>query len=207
MLTGKFSYIQQNEVSEFSISLSKSELDISSEVKPRKIIALAISHKEDFIKKYFEIKKEGHIPLILNPEIPQKKLIELAKEKDSHVLKLDDNKVIAFESPIVDSPAGHILCSSGTTSKSGTQKSFFFSFPKPLKNANAHCESLNIKANKKVLFPLPITHSFGVVVDEESCQSWRVVCVFGVCVHVCVCVCVCVCSSEFWFLFAIMSQL
>lgn len=168
MLNGKFSYITKDNTEDFSIGLT---LDNKENIrKKRKVVALAINNKKTFIESYFKVLDQENIPLILNPQIPLKKLQELSAQLKANELILDLDIKTNYKLPQleIDSNAGHILCSSGTTSKTGSQKTFFFSFPKPIKNAIAHCDSLNIKKDKKVLFPLPITHSFGIIVGTYA---------------------------------------
>ncbi|OIQ15526.1 MAG: hypothetical protein BM556_17970 [Bacteriovorax sp. MedPE-SWde] len=118
---------------------NKKSIEIVKEVK-----------KENLIKKYFNHLNSGITPLVLNPEIPDSKTDSLL-----NVLEKDSNSY---------SSLSHITCSSGTTSHNGPIKTFSFPIQRPLSNSRAHYASLQVNEPIKVLFPMPLTHSFGVVI-------------------------------------------
>lgn len=123
--------------------------------KTRKVIPLSEKFKKILLQKYFKAIKDGDIPVILNPDISP-----MTKEKLISKLKLEH-----------ESLAGHILCTSGTTSIDSTPKTYFFSLDRALANAKAHYESLEISESANILFPLPLYHSFGAVVGMLGGQS------------------------------------
>ena len=144
------------------------ELEISycnrAHTTVRKIVALACLDTRRYIKSYIKTIESGHIPLVLNPKIPLKILKQIAHSQNADSL-IVDNEIIEFKQNTDQTlDPGHILCSSGTTSKSGVPKKFFFPLSSPIENARAHYESYENNDIKNILFPLPFSHSFGVVV-------------------------------------------
>ncbi|MAZ48672.1 MAG: hypothetical protein CME65_08910 [Halobacteriovoraceae bacterium] len=102
--------------------------------------------RKNLIQDYVEILNSGEVPIVVNSKLPKLVKEEMILKIKSH---FDANEL------------GHILCTSGTTSD---PKSYFFKIENALANAKAHNKSLGLRGGEKVLFPLPITHSFGIVV-------------------------------------------
>jgi long-chain acyl-CoA synthetase len=119
---------------------------------------VSYSDKYDFIKNYITCLNDNKTPVVVNSGLP-----ELIKQNIYNKIKNNylNNK---SDRSKVKKSLGHILCSSGTTSQDGIPKSYFFEIDKSLMNAKAHYDSLNINEELSVLFPLPLSHSFGVVV-------------------------------------------
>ncbi|MDP7321161.1 MAG: class I adenylate-forming enzyme family protein [Bacteriovoracaceae bacterium] len=148
------------------------EIDFSfngyNEKKARKKVALCIRNKLDFIDSYFSVLRQGNIPIVLNANLTQKKCIEVATKLEAHFLWIGQDKIsLKYDDDFI-STLGHILCTSGTTSLENRPKSYFFSLRKPVENSIAHQESLSDLTAKRVLFPLSLYHSFGVVVGLWS---------------------------------------
>jgi long-chain acyl-CoA synthetase len=160
-MKAKFTRLEDSQTLE--IDFPKDKLKISPK-KDRNIIALACLDYQKYIKNYIDIIKQEDIPLVLNPKIPTEVLNQIAISQQANTI-IFNNESIKLESnePTI-SPLGHILCSSGTTSKAGTPKKFFFPLLSPYENAKAHYESFNSTQIKNILFPLPFSHSFGIVV-------------------------------------------
>ena len=107
---------------------------------------------------------QGDIPLVLNPKIPTEVLNQIAITQKANTIIYNNESIKLECNGYSTHPEGHILCSSGTTSISGTPKKFFFPLLSPFENAKAHYESFNTTQIKNILFPLPFSHSFGIVV-------------------------------------------
>lgn len=138
-----FHFIKDNTIDSTEIDLSLNICD-QSELVLNKFL-----DKQAFLEQYINTLKNGNCSFIINPKIPQ--------DIQEMITKKVEEKYSALS-------CGHILCSSGTTSKNGIPKSFYFPIERAIANANAHSESLDIKENQSILFPLPLSHSFGVVV-------------------------------------------
>jgi|GEM_PF-5748387 len=135
----------------FDISTGESQdfnlLSRSEKLQQRTIVPLHIPTSLLFIEKYIETLKAGNIPFILNPQIP--------KDNVSNFIPRELK---------IESSLGHILCTSGTTSKTTKIKKYFFKLEKAFGNAKAHNESLKLNKEANIMFTLPFTHSFGTVV-------------------------------------------
>lgn len=138
-----FHFIENGEVTSQEISVTPHFDDLAN---TKEVAGLS---KSQFLENYCQIINQGECALVMNPKIPDsiRRIIQ-AKIQDKYA----------------DLSTGHILCSSGTTSKEGIPKSFYFPIQKAIGNATAHSDSLAIDKESKVLFPLPLSHSFGVVV-------------------------------------------
>ena len=124
----------------FSISLNDLK---GMHTNPSFKAKLIKSHnKFDFLTNYFTALKSGENPLVLNNQIP---------DFEKHFPHLKDS-----------TSQGHFICTSGTTTS--TPKIYFFEKDKFIGNAKAHNESLSLNKKINILFPLPFTHSFGVVI-------------------------------------------
>lgn len=138
------------------------ELNLGISPNP-KIIALAQDNAINFFRNYQDIVFQGHIPLILNPSIPLVKLKEMsALLRANELLTNDDHIVLATKSHDLTS-GHHILCSSGTTSRGVVGKKFVFNIKSAIANGRAHLNSIGIHSPQKILLPMPVTHSFGLV--------------------------------------------
>lgn len=149
-LNSIFTLICSNDEKPLSRSL---ELKIDNELITKKnseFEFVSFENKIDFVSRYIDSLNNQKIPVIVNSSIPKT------------VKKSLFDKLI--NKHIKTSAVGHVLCSSGTTSKNGIPKSYFFSLSQSIANAKAHYDSLNITKKYNILFPLPVTHSFGVVV-------------------------------------------
>lgn len=124
-----------------------SSLRVGHHPKPQ-IIEVASDNAISFFKEYEEIISQGNVPLILNPAIP-------------HEVRREMGEVINKNSQVVSGQ--HILCSSGTTSKGVVGKSFIFNVNEAIRNGKAHLVSIGITSPRKILLPLPVSHSFGLV--------------------------------------------
>ncbi|EQC47664.1 class I adenylate-forming enzyme family protein [Bacteriovorax sp. Seq25_V] len=126
------------------------------------IMALKIEDKKKLIENFFQCLQQGHSPLIINPQVSQIDGQIFANIKNASFLITDEN---TFQFDHTPNKAQRIItCSSGTTSKSGNIKSFEFELSKSLGNGFAHEKSLNISNGSNILFPLPLTHSFGSII-------------------------------------------
>jgi long-chain acyl-CoA synthetase len=133
---------QQIQSREFEISIENPKCE--------KFQVLSIADKEELVSTYINCLNNSITPIIVNPDIPKTKSDELSKRfEEFHYEKMK---------------IGHVTCSSGTTSSGGPIKAFHFELESPLANSRAHYSSLNIETSANILFPMPLTHSFGVVV-------------------------------------------
>lgn len=105
--------------------------------------------KEDFLNHYLDCINRSVNPFVINPKIPNE-------------LKRSIYQTATYN--LNNKERGHVLCSSGTTSLNSRPKTYYFPIARPIENAIAHCESLDIQNNKNIIFPLPLSHSFGVVI-------------------------------------------
>lgn len=126
------------------------------------IRALALADPLDFFSHYQSILSSGDIPLILNPALPENKVREIAEKMSAHSLITNEG-----EQSLAGQARGisktHILFSSGTTSPTMIGKHFVFHIEDAFRNGAAHLQSLDIYSAQKILLPLPLTHSFGLV--------------------------------------------
>lgn len=143
---GYFHHLDQDgkllSINEVELKLPKENKNIIEIVKEE--------NKENLIEKYFNHLNNGITPLVLNPEIPESKTNDILK-------RLNVNSHNHRE-------LSHITCSSGTTSHNGPIKTFSFPIERPLLNSRAHYASLEVKESTRILFPMPLTHSFGIVI-------------------------------------------
>lgn len=109
--------------------------------------------KLEFINNYLEQLEGGNTPVVINPAIPA---------------EVKNQLFCSIEQSLKIKNLGHVLCTSGTSSPTQTPKSFFFHFESFVENAHAHNVSLDLKEGVNILFPLPLYHSFGVVVGVWS---------------------------------------
>lgn len=150
-----FFYILDKEANQTGAPL-EAQIDLSTEALKQpsnKVSLLAHSDKEVLIREYFHCLNNQITPVIINPAIPQAKQDELR-------IRLENKTRPNFMS--------HITCSSGTTSSDRPIKAFLFRLERPVKNGLAHYESLGISGAQNILFPMPLTHSFGVVIGMLS---------------------------------------
>ncbi|MBK26917.1 MAG: hypothetical protein CME70_23140 [Halobacteriovorax sp.] len=142
MFEANFIFLSNDEVlvNQYSFSL---------ESRDKAVLKQNLEIKSSFLDQYINTIKEGNCSLVINPRIPNLAKTAIAK------------KVEEVQS---DLQCGHIVCSSGTTSKISMPKAFYFQIEKVIGNAKAHNRSLNLENNINILFPLPLTHSFGIVV-------------------------------------------
>lgn len=138
------------------------ELKLGNSQHP-KIIALALENAIALFKNYQNTVSVGNIPLILNPSIPLEKLKEMSALLGADELLTNDDHII-LQGKSHDLISGqHILCSSGTTSKGVVGKKFVFNVNAAIANGRAHLNSIGIHTPQKILLPMPVTHSFGLV--------------------------------------------
>lgn len=112
------------------------------------ITVVACDDAIDFYLEYKNILSQGNVPLILNPAIPEHKKNEMTE---------------VIRNSVKAQSGEHILCSSGTTSKGVVGKQFIFKVDDAIKNGEAHLTSIGITSSAKILLPLPVSHSFGLV--------------------------------------------
>lgn len=126
---------------------------VESEVFNNDFSLVSDDSKLAFIKNYLRELQSGQVPIVINPAIPAAIKVQLLNSIEKSI-KIDS--------------LGHILCTSGTSSPTLTPKSYYFHINKFIGNARAHNQSLELNEGAKVLFPLPVYHSFGVVVGIWS---------------------------------------
>ncbi|HLW57429.1 MAG TPA: fatty acid--CoA ligase family protein [Bacteriovoracaceae bacterium] len=112
------------------------------------ITPVACDDAIEFYSAYKNILLLGNVPLILNPAIPEHKRNEMTE---------------VIRKSVKAQSGEHILCSSGTTSKGVVGKQFIFKVEDAIKNGEAHLASVGITSSAKILLPLPVSHSFGLV--------------------------------------------
>jgi long-chain acyl-CoA synthetase len=153
---------------EISVGLEASAASARSE---RGIIALAIDDPARFAASYAEAWNDGACPLVINPALPEAAQRALAEDAGARAIVRDPGGALAMHAIAGDAapraPAhGHLLCTSGTMGIGGMPKVYFFEAAAPPANARAHHASLGIApvgGGERVLLPMPITHSFGLV--------------------------------------------
>ncbi|MCO4754145.1 MAG: acyl--CoA ligase [Bacteriovoracaceae bacterium] len=161
-MKSKFIFISEDSSKDSVVLEYKKTTEIDTN---KKIIGLAVKNKKEFVSLYFDLLERGFVPLVLNASIPITTLKQIAKDHGATRLVLDSG-TIEMDSGQTKKKSGHILCSSGTSSAS--PKSYFFDISKPIENSQAHNNSLGIEEGMRVLFALPLSHSFGVVVGLWS---------------------------------------
>ncbi len=152
MLKSRF-VLLENTLSKVNEQIIDLELNIDIKDSSSEFELISYNNKAKFIKKYVSCLNNKKCPVVINSGIPEEtKQIIYEQIKNEHHHK-DGNTL------------GQILCSSGTTSESGVPKSYFFEISKSIGNARAHYESFNTSCKQlNILFPLPLSHSFGIVV-------------------------------------------
>lgn len=147
----------------FYIDFKEIKIDISiKDSSTSQITALHLSKKSQFLNSYFNTLANSQTPFVLNPNLTFEDALIFSKDVNAHNIISDDQTTI-FESS-QEIPLGHITCSSGTTSTTGKIKRFSFSLEQITSNAKAHYHSLGVFKSSNILFPLPLYHSFGLVV-------------------------------------------
>lgn len=132
-------------------------------VRRRTWVGLALGPGERFIRTYFETLSQGSNPVVFNPHIPGDVLRTMAEKLKLHRLLLDGACVELREGREGPSALSHGVCSSGATSAQGIPSCHIFRIAKPMGNGAAHYDAYRLAHIRKVLFPLPFHHSFGVV--------------------------------------------
>lgn len=129
----------------------KFQLEIPQRQNSPALVMVETSSRMETLVHYFDILRSGDVPVVINSKVPEATRLAIF------------DRIKASHKDIGES--GVILCTSGTTS---TPKSYFFPLSRPWNNAKAHNTSLDLIGGEKILFPLPFTHSFGVVVGMQS---------------------------------------
>jgi acyl-CoA synthetase (AMP-forming)/AMP-acid ligase II len=137
---------QNNEIDKVEVIKPKIDTNKSDRV----FVSINAQSNIHFIRDYLKAITDGGIPLVMNPSIPEK-------------IKLKIEEKVTKDLVFVSIASSHILTTSGTTSDTTTPKSFLFDIDKAIGNTKGHYDSFESNnENLKVLFPLPLTHSFGL---------------------------------------------
>lgn len=129
--------------------------------------ALAIKNPLMLLQTLSDLVSRNHPIVLLNPNLPEAQQIKLASQLGCQNLYTDEQQqALAASSTLSPMESAHwTICSSGTSSPTGTPKSYGFKLQQSLDNAKAHMTSLGFdpQTSHRILLPLPITHTFGMV--------------------------------------------
>jgi 2-furoate---CoA ligase len=137
------------------LALDEADLRFERGPGPVALVPLASAAPAAFARAYVSAWNNGFAPIVLNPELPEQPRTAL----------------LASIGGAIPRAVGHVLCTSGSTRSAGVPRGFFFSGDAALANARAHTASIGMRPRgsdtagdcERVLLPLPIWHSFGVV--------------------------------------------
>jgi acyl-CoA synthetase (AMP-forming)/AMP-acid ligase II len=125
--------------------VEEAELCAEAGAGARRATPIASAEPAKLATAYTEALRGGDCPLVLSPQLS-------ADARQS---------VIAAARGSLPAP-GHLLCTSGTTSKA--PKVYFVSLDAALGNARAHVRSLGMdSSDERILLPMSMSHSFGLV--------------------------------------------
>lgn len=138
--------------------------DGADRVAPGQVVALALSHPADFAAAFSALTAAGAVPLVLPPHLPEGAQRQAAEQARAAALWRDEGGQLRHH-PLGTAPRvalrGYLACTSGTST--GRPKVFAFDLERAEGNARAHLASLGVLAARRIVLPMPITHSFGVV--------------------------------------------
>ncbi|MFO0696308.1 MAG: class I adenylate-forming enzyme family protein [Polyangiales bacterium] len=148
------------------------------EVPPLSVVVLAVADPAFLVAGYEAVLAREAIPLLLHGTTPlalarrmvervgAAALLHAPLEGDPHVETAPAGKARLPE-------RGHLLCTSGTTSKSGEPKVYFFPEARAEANARAHLASLGLADARglRILLPLPVSHAFGLVCGHLAARA------------------------------------
>lgn len=147
----------------FYIDFCEVKIDLSiNQSQSSTISALHLINKTKFINQYFKCLSNNESPFVLNPNLTNEDVVLFSRQ--ALCKKIISNDSMTHLENFNEIKLGHLTCSSGTTSQNGSIKKFPFTLDKMTSNASAHYRSIGITASANILFPLPLYHSFGLVV-------------------------------------------
>ncbi len=135
----------------------------------RRRVALAIGNPVQQLQQMATLLASGQQVLLLNPHLPLVQQQQLASRNGCELLCSGRQEwPLAPSADTTHWPAATVcwsICSSGTSSTSGTPRTYSFDLNRSLENASAHMASLGFsrQIRHRILLPLPISHSFGMV--------------------------------------------
>lgn len=138
-------------------------------------VALAISDTLMCVDAFFSALGRGDTPVVINPRMPMEQALRLAADTGCSSLQIDSQTLTLPHSVITPAQKGHhIFCTSGTTSTEGLPKTFTFALANSVANARAHMASIDVVENgrSRILLPLPVTHTFGMVAGVIGALSY-----------------------------------
>jgi len=144
--------------------------------RPREIVLVADGHPVRFVETIRRILDAGAIPFLLPPQTPADRIERLvAHVGAAHVVIGSASgectvRSTAGRSFPFDAPS-FLAATSGTTGASPSI--YVFSLERARANAAAHLESIGIRERSahRLLFPLPLAHSFGFVCGVLAAES------------------------------------
>lgn len=139
-------------------------------------VALAISDPLACVSAFLEALSRGDTPVVINPRTPMEQAQRLADGTGCSTLQTDTHTLPLTPDIIQGARVGHhVFCTSGTTSNEGLPKTFEFALANSLANARAHMASLDIVEGERhrILLPLPVTHTFGMVAGVMGALSYN----------------------------------
>lgn len=120
----------------------------------RRAVAICSADPAALADAYSRVAAAGDCPLVLSP-----------------LLSVEQRGRVAAAAAGDLPAAGHLLCTSGTTGAAAAPKVYFFATEAALGNARAHCGSLRMGERERVLLPMSMSHSFGLVAAGLGCAT------------------------------------
>jgi long-chain acyl-CoA synthetase len=145
--------------------------DVAGDVPPGALVALSVSDPAQLSAAYFALLEVGAVPLLLNPALPRETAHTLATSARAwawlHMPAAGERELVRFAAaPLLEPRPAHVSCTSGTTGHGAVPTMHLFAAESALANARAHLASLALtgeSAVQRMLLPLPLSHSFGLV--------------------------------------------
>jgi acyl-CoA synthetase (AMP-forming)/AMP-acid ligase II len=119
---------------------------------PWRAVPVSAADPAALAAEYSRVVREGGCPLVL-PAL-------LGEEQRRRVARAAEGELPG---------PGHLVGTSGTTAAGGEPKLFFFARDAAVGNARAHVASLGMGEGERVLLPMPLGHSFGLVAAGLGC--------------------------------------
>lgn len=147
-------------------------------IPPLSVVVLAIADPALLVLAYETVCARGAIPLLLHATTPLAVARRLAERTGARALVHAPAEGVAALDLDLDGSArlpepGHLLCTSGTTSRSGEPKVYFFPRARAEANARAHLASVGLGDARglRILLPLPVSHAFGLVAGHLAART------------------------------------
>ncbi|MCB9629711.1 MAG: acyl--CoA ligase [Sandaracinaceae bacterium] len=129
------------------------------------VVALAIANPASLAEAFVTVVTAGCVPLLLPPTLPGRAQRETARRAGAaallHADAGHDVAVEALDGALSLMLRGYLACTSGTTG--GEPTLYAFTLEQAEANARAHLESLGATGARRLVLPMPLAHSFGLV--------------------------------------------